>query len=282
MQLFAYDAAFRSADPEAPGFPSQLRQALEAGADQASRRPRLPDGAEGLELAVRTGWQAGRCAYVLARRFARRPSEGALALIGSALPVLAVTLASVLVAAGPIVKRIRALTDDVHRSADTRYETPVRAKGGDEIAELARAFNETGSKLRAHIAALEQRDRTLRAFLADTTHDVMLPLTVLQGHLSELRRGELKRGAAEDPSLVAAMQEAQYLASLIHNLGAAAKLEAGEPLVEFHSVDLGALVERVVERHRPVAENRRAWLSSSAFRSDPCWSRETSRCSSRR
>jgi signal transduction histidine kinase len=151
------------------------------------------------------------------------------------------------------VGRIRGLTGDVRRSADTRYETAVRVAGADEIAELARAFNEAGAKVRAQLQALEQRDRALRAFLADTTHDVMLPLTVLLGHLSNLR-AKLGGAALQEAQLLPAIQEAQYLASLIHNLGAAAKLEAGEPLVERHAVDLNALVERVVARHRPVAD----------------------------
>ena len=40
----------------------------------------------------------------------------------------------------------------------------------------------------AHVAALERREETLRAFVANTTHDVAIPLTVLQGHLAELDR----------------------------------------------------------------------------------------------
>jgi signal transduction histidine kinase len=103
------------------------------------------------------------------------------------------------------------------------------------------------------VATLEDRNRTLREFLANTTHDVMIPLTVLQGHLSRLREKLEGGGAIDEGEVVPALQEAQYLGSLLHNLEAAAKLEAGEPLVEHHPVDLGALVERVVARHRAVA-----------------------------
>jgi signal transduction histidine kinase len=253
VHAFVYDAAFRAADPAAPAFPSSLREALAAGSGAASRRLAIEGGrGEGLELALRTEWGEGRCAFVLARRFGP-PSDSPPLSIGSALPPLLVLLASVLLAAGPTVRRIRALTAEVHRAAETRYAAPVRAAGSDEIAELARAFNQAGAKVREQIAALEERERTLRDFLANTTHDVMLPLTVLLGHLSGFRRRVLEGGRIEEAQLVPAIQEAQYLASLIHNLGAAAKLEAGEPLVERHAVELGALVERVVERHRPVA-----------------------------
>jgi signal transduction histidine kinase len=253
VRAFVYDGAFQAVDPAAPVFPPELRRTLEGGSEYAARRFATPGRGEGLDVAVRTGWTDSRCAVILARRIGPPPASS-LGLVWGALPLLVLLLASVLVAAGPMVGRIRALTTDVRRSADTLYEAKVRADGSDEIAELARAFNEAGAKVRVQLGALEERDRTLRAFLADTTHDVMIPLTVLVGHLSNLRKRLAAKGAVEEADLLPALQEVQYLASLIHNLGAAAKLEAGEPLVERHPVDLGALVERVVERHRPVAE----------------------------
>jgi signal transduction histidine kinase len=253
LEAYTYDDRFQSDNPRAPEFPDALRRGLEAGAEYASRRSPFESGrGEMLDVAVRTGWSGGRCAYVLARRNDSRHDLTPEYLWG-AVPLLVALLASVLLAAGPVVQRIRALTGDVQRAAETRYETPVRVSGGDELTELARAFNEAGAKVRSHVAALEQRERTLREFLSNTTHDVMIPLTVLQGHLARFRDALEDGRAVEASDVVPALQEAQYLASLLHNLGAAAKLEAGEPLVERHPVDLGALVERVVARHRPVA-----------------------------
>jgi signal transduction histidine kinase len=51
------------------------------------------------------------------------------------------------------------------------------------------------------------------------------------------------------------MDEAHYMASLVHNLSLAAKLEAGEPDLRREPVDLSALIERVVARHQPIAQN---------------------------
>jgi two-component system sensor histidine kinase BaeS len=80
----------------------------------------------------------------------------------------------------------------------------------------------------------------------------MTPLTVLHGHLAAL-------AAHAPPDQLArvrsAMDEAHYMTSLIHNLSLAAKLEAGEPELGRATIDLGALIERVVARHRPIARN---------------------------
>jgi signal transduction histidine kinase len=171
----------------------------------------------------------------------------------SIVPLLLGLVAVIWIASGPVVRRVRALSAAVRASAATRYETPVPEAGRDEITDLARAFNEAGAEVRAHLATVERRDRTLREFLANTTHDVMIPLTVLQGHLAALERAAASGTAADRPLVVGAMGEAHHIGSLLHNLAAVAKLETPDHLVHRHPVDLGRLVERVVERHRPLA-----------------------------
>jgi signal transduction histidine kinase len=247
-RLFAYDERFQAANPAAPPLPADIQRALKAGGDAASSAQ-----ADGLLVAVRTPWGEGNCA-VLATLRQRRP--GVLPGLASGGLVACGGLAvAVLLAAGPVVRRIRALTRDVQRSAAGHYVEPVPITGSDEVAELARAFNEAAREVRSRLDSLNERDRTLRAFLANTTHDLMLPLTVLQGHLSRLQQ-QAREGRSDPALLAAATEECAYLGSLLHNLGAVAKLEAGEPRPEPGSFDLGAVVERAVERHRPLAAPR--------------------------
>lgn len=254
MRLFAYDRSYRAADPEAPPFPPELAAALgtddvaviEVPADDGERRPLV---------GVRTGWDDGPCAFVLARGtqpIARPPLAG---LLTTAALLAAGFLIAVWVTTGSAVRRIRALTAAVRRSSAAHYETPVGPQGSDEIGELARAFDEAAAEVRGHVSRVEAREATLRTFVANTTHDVMIPLTVLQGHLAALQRAAAEGRVASDVVKDAA-DEAQYMASLVHNLGVAAKLEAGETQVERHPVNLNELVERAVARHRPVAGPR--------------------------
>jgi signal transduction histidine kinase len=56
--------------------------------------------------------------------------------------------------------------------------------------------------------------------------------------------------------LSAALEEAHYLGALIRNLAAAARLEAGEPMLSRHEVDLCGIVDRVFSRHAPIARER--------------------------
>jgi len=210
-------------------------------------------------LAVRMPWQEGPCAIALARFPLRlRPSAGMA--VGGPVLVIGAVLVIVLAVAGPIVSRIRRLTAEVSRSAAAGYATGVEVYGKDEIADLGRAFNAAAAEVRGQMAALEQRDKTLRSFVANTTHDVAIPLTVLQGHLASVRR-QLDLGEAVDRMAVGeAIEEAHYLGSLLHNLAAAAKLESTERPIERHPVDLNRVVERAVARHRPIAAQKKIAL----------------------
>jgi signal transduction histidine kinase len=175
---------------------------------------------------------------------------------------LAVVMAVVLGALGPVVARIRRLTGAVRRSARDGYADPVAVEGDDEVAALARAFNEAAAEVREHLRQREQRERALRDFIENTTHDLAIPLTVLQGHLAALA-GHAREGRAAPAALVsAAMDEAHYMASLASNLTAAARMESSAPAPERAPLALAEVVARVVARHRPVAAQRGVSLDS--------------------
>jgi signal transduction histidine kinase len=200
-------------------------------------------------------WTTGPCALVLARRSVpldRLPLSDVRPLLA---PIVTV-LVAVLLAAGPLVRRIRLLTQQVRRYAESHYAEEITVGGRDEIGALARAFTEAGAEIRKRTEAQEARERTLRAFLENTTHDVMIPLTVLQGHLTTLREQAAANTAPDAATISAAMGEAHYLGALMHNLAVAAKLEASEPVIQRTPVDLNALVSRVAGRHAPLARQK--------------------------
>lgn len=250
-QLFAYDIELRADNPAAPQIPDELAARL-ADAELATWAWTwwTPE----VEVLVRMPWTTGPCAIVLARGTTVPGWLGAILPASSSwLIALAALFAVVLLAMGPIVRRIRLLTAAVRRSAEAGYAGAVPRGGDDELGELARAFDEAGQAVRAELAEKDRREQALRRFLADTTHDVMIPLTVLQGHLSSLRERAGEAGPGLMPTLIAAMDEAHYIAALVHNLALVARLDAGALQLQRSPVDLCALVERVVLRHRPIA-----------------------------
>jgi len=248
FELFAYDGSLQPADLAAPPFPRDLADQL-AGGSQAASSYSTPEG-RGVQIAIATPWSGGPCALMLARM---RPRPGEARDERLALAAIVVTvIAAVWVAAGPVIVRMRRLTEAVGRSAESRYALPVPDDGGGELADLARAFNAAGASVRRHLDEAQARETALREFVANTTHDVALPLTVLQGHLAELEQ-RTADGSPEREYVRGSVREAHYMGSLLQNLGVATKLDAGPDRLELKPVSLNALVDRVVARHRPIA-----------------------------
>ena len=256
----AYGTDLRSPNPEAPQLTASDAAALR---DTDAVAVATPWYDSNVRVLVRSPRESGACAFVLAQGTTEPWLGGILPASQIWLLPLVAVFAAVLLAVGPVVRRIRVLTRAVREAADSQYESGVPTSGQDEVAELGRAFDAAARRIRQQLIATQRSEAALREFLANTTHDIMLPLTVLHGHLAELESAS-SDDVARARTLMQAMNEAHYLGALIHNLAIAAKLdaapdesgaEAQAPLLR-STVDLGALVERVVNRHRPIARAR--------------------------
>jgi two-component system sensor histidine kinase BaeS len=247
-RVFFYDASFQPKIEDWPPFPEAAKARLLGGETFVNGRDE-----RGFFGALATSWNGGRCSYAIAFLPTPPPLASFPWLIIGSLMLIGAPAIALWIALAKPVARIRALASDVRLAASKQYETSVPTSGRDEIAELGTAFNDAAAVVRAHVAEVERRERALRDFVAHTTHDVALPLSVLLSHVSRLRDVE---AASPAPTTVAAIaQETQYIASLLANLEAVSRLESDPVLHERHPVDLVALVERVAVRHRGVASS---------------------------
>jgi signal transduction histidine kinase len=249
VEVHPYTGDFVSArsDGRGPAFPADLRAQL-AAVDRAAGTWSMPEG-RGRQVAIRLADRTGRC-QILLGRMRPRPGELRDQLISLGSVVLVVFLA-VTMAAGPTIARIHRLAEHVRRSpaASTADAPPLDLGGHDEVAALSSAFMEARRAVRTHLDEVEARERALREFVANTTHDVAIPLTVLQTDLSAL---EATTAGAQADHVRSAMREAHYMGSLLRNLAAASRLDGGVAL-DLRPLDLNTVVERVIARHQPLA-----------------------------
>ena len=145
-----------------------------------------------------------------------------------------------------------AATGDYHQRI---HVTRPRFGHGDELFFLAATFNDM-------IARLEHLLESQRRLLADTSHELRNPITIIRGNLALLRR----RGVAESTrseAIVEAEEEAARMGRLVGELLLLARADAGElPSLARERVDLAELAAEVVEQARPEAGERRLSLAS--------------------
>ena len=142
-------------------------------------------------------------------------------------------------------RRIRRLERAADRIAGGDFDEPVRDGGGDELGDLAVAFE----RMRVRLAQL---DDARREFVANASHELRTPLFSLAGFL-ELLDDEGLDEATRLEFLDSMREQVDRLTKLASDLLDLTRLDAGRMRVEREPVDFGALSEELAEEFAPVA-----------------------------
>lgn len=172
-----------------------------------------------------------------------------LGLVALGSLVVGATLTAFLVF-GPANRRLRSLEDAARRLGSGDLTARAPAQGGDEVSEVAAAFNAMATDLAARAEALLVADRTRRQLLADVSHELATPVTAMRGYLETLAMPDfpLDEGT-RTRYLTIVTDETARLERIIGDLLELARLEGGGGGLAMASVPVTALFERVVARH---------------------------------
>jgi signal transduction histidine kinase len=144
-------------------------------------------------------------------------------------------------------RRIRRLERAADRIAGGRFDEPVRDPGGDELSDLAAAFD----RMRVRLAQL---DDARRAFVANASHELRTPLFSLAGFL-ELMDDEDVDESTRTEFLDQMREQVTRLTKLTSDLLDLSRLDAGRLAVDREPVDLAALVAELAEEFAPAARS---------------------------
>jgi signal transduction histidine kinase len=142
-------------------------------------------------------------------------------------------------------RRIRRLERAADRIAAGHFDEPVHDSGGDELGDLAAAFD----RMRIRLAQL---DDARREFVANASHELRTPLFSLSGFLELLDDEELDEPTRRE-FLDSMRDQVDRLTKLASDLLDLSRLDAGRLHVEREPVDLGALGRDLVDEFGPGA-----------------------------
>lgn len=237
--------------PVTPG----VYEALRTGEEQFED-VRLQDGTRMRILIAPIVWQ-GQIEGVLQVASSVDVAEGAILpfhgyLLGGMAGVVAVALASGLYLTRKSMNPVKALTrtaEAIYQVGDLSRRIEV-GKGGDEIKTLGRTFNRM-------LDSIEQLVTSQHRFLADASHELKTPLTVIRGNAEILCRGAAS--GADDEAADAILREATRMQRIVDDLLAIAELDAATEM-RFEPVEVRALAERAVHDLEPLAGSRELWV----------------------
>lgn len=171
--------------------------------------------------------------------------------------VIAVLLGGILTyhISGRALRPVRTLSEQIqsinaHNLSEAMAVPPTR----DEIAQLAKSFNEMTEKLDRAFAAQ-------RRFSADAAHELRTPLSVLQTKLNVFQKKGAHTPEEYDALLASFQKQLSRLRSLVTELLTIANMEEN---FDRQDVPLGALLEDVCAELSPIAEKAGVTVSLRA------------------
>ena len=171
------------------------------------------------------------------------------------LPILVVIALIVIATAGGVRRMTRPmdnLIDAARRIESGDYSAQVPEWGSPDIRSVARAFNSMSERLRAS-------DEQRRSFLADVTHELRTPLSVIRGQAEAINDGLYPADAVH---LAPILDATAALDRLVEDLRTLVLTDAGNLVLHKEPTDIGALVRDTVESFRAQAESKGLSLST--------------------
>jgi heavy metal sensor kinase len=168
---------------------------------------------------------------------------------------LGLPLGVILIAGGGFLLLRRALTpvEQITRAAEqiTQHNLSGRlpvAPTGDELEQLSVSLNRM-------IARLDEAFQNSKRFVADASHDLRTPLTILRGELESFAADS--RLTAEMRDRVGSMlEEAMLLSKIVEQLFLLSRLDAGEARAEWTCFDLAELAQTTASQMSLLAEDK--------------------------
>jgi two-component system sensor histidine kinase BaeS len=167
----------------------------------------------------------------------RQKSALILAAIGM---VLAVIIFSVPLAAR-LIRPVRAMAAATRELASGKYAVRVPVSSSDELGQLARDFNEMALQL-------EKNEESRRQWVADISHELRTPISVLRGEIEALLEGIRSTTPESIRSLHA---EALRLQRLVDDLYQLSLSDLGALTYHKEEIDLAGVLKDAIETHRP-------------------------------
>ncbi|MEU6261920.1 ATP-binding protein [Saccharopolyspora shandongensis] len=145
-------------------------------------------------------------------------------------------------AASAVLRPVRRLRDGARSLARGDLTTRLPTRGSDELAELARTFNDSAASLEASVGELRRMEADSRRFVADVSHELRTPLAAMAAvnEVLDEEGAQLPGDAGTAARLISS--ETKKLARLVDDLIEISRFDSGAARLDRAETDLGELI----------------------------------------
>ena len=176
--------------------------------------------------------------------------EGLQILLLSLGAALALVMILSLLLSWRFTRTLNIMRDNAERLAERHYEVRNNLTQKDEVGELARTLDVLAERLQLADEESQKLEKLRREFIANISHELRTPVTVIRGSLEALRDG-----VVTEPEDVAEFHEQMYneslfLQRLINDLLDLSRLQNTDFPIEKEPLDFCAVIQDAVRGSR--------------------------------
>ena len=188
--------------------------------------------------------------------------EGLQILLMSLLAALALVMILSLVLSWRFTRTLNIMRDNAEQLAERHYDVRNNITQKDEVGELARTLDVLAQRLQLADEESQKLEKLRREFIANISHELRTPVTVIRGSLEALRDG-----VVTEPEDVAEFHEQMYkeslfLQRLINDLLDLSRLQNTDFPIEKEPLNLVDVVQDAVRGSRRMGLEKELEISA--------------------
>jgi two-component system, OmpR family, sensor histidine kinase MtrB len=178
------------------------------------------------------------------------------AMLGGGLALVGLLVGIVSLVTRWVVVPIREAAEAAERLSDGQLDQRMPVRGSDDLAALARSFNNMAASLQEKLHELQELSKVQRQFVSDVSHELRTPLTTIRIAADVLfaGRANLVPAAARSAELLEGQLE--RFESLLADLLEISRYDANAATLDAESADVCDLVRRAAADAEQLAARR--------------------------
>ncbi|MFM1916830.1 MAG: hypothetical protein RJB01_345 [Actinomycetota bacterium] len=190
-------------------------------------------------------------------------------IIGVGLALVLGLAVIVFIVTRQVVLPVRAAARTAQRLSSGHLEERLPVRKDDDLARLARSFNEMAVSIDSQIRQLEELSRVQQRFVSDVSHELRTPLTTIRMAADVINEARASTDPHVERSIELLQNQLDRFEALLADLLEISRFDAGAAVLDVEQVDLCVITQRVIDSAELLAERRGVRVRFAAYER-PC------------
>lgn len=190
-------------------------------------------------------------------------------IIGVGLALVLGLAVIVFIVTRQVVIPVRAAARTAQRLSSGHLDERLPVRKDDDLARLARSFNEMAASIDSQIRQLEELSRVQQRFVSDVSHELRTPLTTIRMAADVINEARASTEPHVERSIELLQTQLDRFEALLADLLEISRFDAGAAVLDVEQVDLCVITQRVIDGAEPLAERRGVRVRFAAYER-PC------------